>query len=391
MFILSQIEAYFKNKNLDVRKSGNARFFDQKVQPDVLSAVCESILHCLDDITKRFSVNDIRYCDYSNELVTEIFNKPEIKKATREYDKFFSQPFKMLAYSGLIQETKIGNLNYYTVIEKDIIEYISLRDRNAFYFLTIYLEKVLKDSGIWELFDNFLKQQTQSSLEALRENFVKFVINFTPINKVLEPIRILNPMLNILSFKYKKLGTIKGKMKEINYNDLLYNRPNWRDEKKDKSITRAEFNKKFLEQKVDNYNFYKYSIEKAKKFVKNIHKYSEIHRFSAYPAMQAHHIFLASEYPEIADIPENIIAITPNQHFYRAHPNNKTSVIDKSYQAICLLSKLDSIEICYRENTRYYDKNNFIDVLNIGLEQNLSYDLDFEELKYNIGKIFYQY
>ena len=386
--MLKKIEEFFKCKDLDIRKSHNARFFDQKVQPDVLSAVCESILYCIDDITNSFSVNDIRYCDYSNELVTEIFNKPEIKKASNEYDKFFSQPLKMLAYAGLIKESKKGRENIYLVIEKEMIEYISLRDRNAYYFLTIYLEKVLKDSGIWELFENFFMEQTQSSLEILRHNYINFIIHNTPINKELEPIRILNPLLNILSFKYKKLGTVKGKIKEINYNDLLYNRPNWRDIKKDKSLTRSEFNVLFFEQGIDNKKSYEYYIAKAKRFVKNIHKISEIHKFNSYPATQAHHIFLASNYPELADIPENIIAITPNQHFYRAHPNNKTSVIDKSYQIICLIAKLDSIEIDYYNNTEYYNKNNLIDVINIGLEQSFDYTISFEELKHNIMKLY---
>ena len=49
---------------------------------------------------------------------------------------------------------------------------------------------------------------------------------------------------------------------------------------------------------------------------------------------------MESEFPQIADSPENIIVLTPNQHFYRAHPNNKTSIIEKQYQrAIALLEK----------------------------------------------------
>jgi hypothetical protein len=165
---------------------------------------------------------------------------------------------------------------------------------------------------------------------------------------------------------------------------LLYNRPNWRDVKKDKSLTREEFNAQFFEKEIDNEKFYKYQIEKAKRLVKTIHSFSEIHRFDAYPATQAHHIFLSSQFPELADIPENIIAITPNQHFYRSHPNNKTSILDKSYQVICLISKLDSIEIDYRNGNGQYNKEKFIDVINTGLEQNFSYTVDFEELKHNI-------
>ena len=152
--MINKILEYFENIDLDIRKRRSARFFDQKVQPDVLSAVCECILNCTEKKT-IFTVNDIRFCPYSNDLVTEIFNKPEIKKAENEYDKFFAQPLKMLAYCGLLKENKKGRTNEYTIIHKDFLEYISLRDRNAFYFLSFYLEKVLKDSDIWKDFDYF--------------------------------------------------------------------------------------------------------------------------------------------------------------------------------------------------------------------------------------------
>ena len=154
--MINKILEYFENIDLDIRKRRSARFFDQKVQPDVLSAVCECILNCTED-KNIFTVNDIRFCPYSNDLVTEIFNKPEIKKAENEYDKFFAQPLKMLAYCGLLQENKKGRTNEYTIIHKDFLEYISLRDRNAFYFLSFYLEKVLKDSDMWTDFDYFFK------------------------------------------------------------------------------------------------------------------------------------------------------------------------------------------------------------------------------------------
>jgi hypothetical protein len=379
----NKIESYLNNIDLDIRKTNNARFFDQKVQPDVLSAVCECILNCIDK-KNSFSVNDIRYCEYSSELVTEIFNKPEIRKADNEYDKFFSQPLKMLAYCGLISEYKQGRSNVYKILENDFIHYISLRDRNAYYFLTIYLEKVLKDSNIWNDFDNFFKLQDKNSLYELRNKYVNFIIKNTSINKELEPIRIFNPLLNTLSFKYKKLGSKLGDVAEINYNNLLYNQVNWRDIRKDKSMTRDEFNNIFVSENIDNLKSYKYHIEKTKRFVKSIHKNSEIHRFNNYPATQAHHIFLSSQFPELADVPENIIAITPNQHFYRAHSNNKTSIVDKSYQAICLISKLDSIENDYRNDLGNYSKENFVDILNNGLGTEIRHTVDFEELKHNI-------
>lgn len=176
-------------------------------------------------------------------------------------------------------------------------------------------------------------------------------------------------------------------MKNVNFNDLLYNQPNWRDINKDKNVSRQEFNIRF-QAEAEISPSYNHAIAKAKRLVKIIHPFSEIHRFDAYPATQAHHIFLSSQFPELADIPENIIAITPNQHFYRAHPNNKTSILDKSYQAICLISKLDSIEIDYRNGHNNYSKEKFVELINIGLEKEFPKTIDFEVLKHEIIKSF---
>lgn len=137
----------------------------------------------------------------------------------------------------------------------------------------------------------------------------------------------------------------------------------------------------------NNSSYYKYAITKAKRFVRTLHPYSEIHRFKEYPGIQAHHIFMESEFPEIADYPENIICLTPNQHYFRAHPNNHTYTLDKDYQLVCLLCKLDSIEINYREGKEDYSLQDFIQVLNIGFDTDIfTSKMDFEEVKYQILK-----
>lgn len=75
--IIKHLEKY----DLDVRKSKDARFTDQKCTPDVICAVCECIIDFVkDDTNKQFTINAIRYSEYSNHLVTDVFNKPEIKK-----------------------------------------------------------------------------------------------------------------------------------------------------------------------------------------------------------------------------------------------------------------------------------------------------------------------
>jgi hypothetical protein len=363
--------------DLDIRKTKNARFMDQKVTPDVLSSVSEAIVEC--NPKEPFTVNDIRYCNYANEIVTSIFNKPSIEEAPNEYDKFFSQPMKTLSYAKILEEIKQGNRNFYKINNYEILEYISLSDRKALEFLTLYIEKVLNDSGIWEMFEKFLKNSTKENFYNLKDFFDKFILKNTPIKQTTEIHRIFSKILNILSFKYKAKGTIKGRLSEniINYNDLSYNRVNFRDLQKPKNIPRNQFVASIEFNQIDLYR-----IQKAKRYVKKIHPYSEIHPFSIYPATQFHHIFPQNEYPEIADLPENIIALTPTQHLFRAHPNNNTHLIDKSYQKLCLIYKLHSIEIDYFNQTNFYDLSNFIEVINIGYDVDLPKYISAEELKH---------
>ena len=365
---------------------------DQKVIPDVLSAVSECVLEFLGaDIYKSFTKNDIWFSSYAQELITTSFNKPDLTEAKSEYDKFFAQPLKALAYAKILNEKKEGNTNYYSVNNCELLKYISLRERNALDFLYTYLEKVIEDSGLSYVFDSFFQQQDKHSFEVLRKTMFDFYKENTNIKKDYEPSRIFNKIINILAFKKKKKGSIKGSLSKtpIYLDEIRYNRVNWRDIGKEKGITREEFSK-VLSENTSLEGYFKYSIQKAKKFVKLLHPFSEIHRFDQYPGSQAHHIFMESEFPEIADYPENIICITPNQHFCRAHPNNKTSVIDKDYQIICLLSKLDSIEMNHREGKEDYSLTDFIEVLNIGFKTDyFKKTMDYEELKHQIIKFSY--
>lgn len=383
------INEHLNKFDFDVRKSRDARFMDQKVTPDVLCAVSECVIEFLsENMEKEFTKNDIWHSEYAQTLITESFNKPNLKDADSEYDKFFAQPLKTLAYAKVLTETKRGNTNFYRVNRFDILEYISLRERNALNFLELYLSKVIFDSGLQSVFDVFFEKQDKASLEELRNTLFKFYFTNTNIKKEYEPPRIFNKIINILAFKKKAKGTIRGTVSKFTLpiEEIRYNRINWRDIGKDKGITRDEF-KQTLGDKIEVQGFYKYSIQKAKKFVRKIHPYSEIHRFKEYPGLQAHHIFMESEFPEIADLPENIICITPNQHFLRAHPDNKTSIIDKSYQFICLISKLDSIEISYRNRNDDYSLEDFTKVLNAGFNTDFfKPEMDFEEIKHQILK-----
>lgn len=224
-----------------------------------------------------------------------------------------------------------------------------IRDTNALTFLILYIQKVLQDSRIYYVFDNFFNKQNKSSFKSLKDTFVNFTIQNTPINGSVECGRIFTKILNPLAFNLRKQGTRKGHLSNtiITFDELKYNRINWRDELsgKDKITTRQEYEQTAFALQANAH----YNMQKAKRIVRRYNdnfngSCSELKQQSEQVlATQIHHIFPASEFPQISDFIENLIALTPNQHFAMAHPNNQTSYIDKDFQYICLLAKTTTI------------------------------------------------
>ncbi|GAA7719920.1 restriction endonuclease [Helicobacter pylori] len=367
-----QIIDFLKIRDYDIRKTQNARWIDQKCTPDVLSIVADCILEFTQyNIEKSFSIRDIWDSHYTNENVKMIFSKPDLNSdfSMHEYDKFFSQPIKLLAYSGILFETKTGNRNIYTIQNIELLEYLMQRETNALKFLILYIQKVLMDSGIYPLFDNFLQKQDTESFKQLKDGFTHFTINNTAINNATECFRIFTKIINPLAFYYGKKGTRKGFLSNtiITKDELNYNRINWRDIGKDKNITRQEYDL-INSKRIANSN---YLILKAKKVVKQYndnfnHSLSEVKgENETAQATQMHHIFPVQDFSLIADCIENLIALTPNQHFICAHPNNQTRLIDKDFQYICLLAKTNTI---FNDTQDVYDWKHYIFVLNMGLK-----------------------
>ena len=384
----------FLNKyNYDIRQSNNARWIDQKCTPDVISIIADCILEYTKYNTDtEFSVSDIWHSQYARENILTIFSKPDTDSdnAKNEYDKFFSQPIKLLAYSHVLIRQKKGNKYIYRIGNLDLLEYIMQRDTNALTFLILYIQKVLKDSDIYNEFEYFFINQNKESFHDLKTKFTEFTITYTDINTSVECGRIFTKILNPLAFKLQKKGTEKGNISKtiITMDELRYNRINWRDElsDKDKTITRKEHS--LLNIKVDTTA--QYFIQRAKKIVR---RYNQIHnndlselkqQNETVQATQIHHIFPVSEFPSISDYVENLIALTPNQHLSMAHPNNQTMYIDRDFQYICLLAKTTTIMNGYEHiNDNIYDFNKYKTVLNTGLNTtqfNTIKDLDFTTL-----------
>lgn len=374
---MEQIKEHLKNFDLDIRKSWDARFMDQKITPDVLCVISDCILQFInDDIHREFTTKDIWESDYANQNIKDIFNKPDVlnKNAASEYNKFFAQPLKMLAYAHILNLTKRRGKNFFTINNKTLLEYISIKERNALKFIVLYLEKVLNDSEVFTLFEDFFRENTKNKFNTLKSGYEHFIIENTPINKPLEVRRIFTKVLNPLAYVKNLHGTQRGYFSRdvIGYDELMYNRKNWRDIAKLRGETRQEYEsraKGVIEIRMNA--FARFTMEKAKRLIRERNKdISEINdEFSFGQATQVHHIFPRNEYPKIESYLENLILLTASQHSAKAHPNNNTRLIDRDYQCLCLLSKTDSIrESVEAKKDGFYSKEDFVFVLNEGIK-----------------------
>lgn len=387
MITEKEIEEFVNQFNYDLRISNNGRWIDQKCTPDVLNIVADCVFHYVNmDSKKEFTKDCIWRSEYAEENVRDIFNKPELNeaKSESEYDKFFAQPLEMLANANVLNKTKKGNKNFYTIQNFDVLEYISLRERNSLLFIRIYCEKVLKDSELWSVFDEFFTYQNKFTFDKMKDSYEKFIIKHTKINGVTEVRRIFTKVLNPIACNLKKLGTTRGNLSKniITFSSLMYNQENFRDINidKPKGMTRTEWDLERSSQ--SNKNYFKYQSQKAKRFLR---LFNEQYRdgkseffddFANGKATQIHHIFPEHLFPEISAYLENLIALTPTQHLTKAHPDNNTKRIDTTYQELLLKAKIAIIEenINNIEVETIYSFANFIEVLNTGFLT--EYDVD---------------
>ncbi|GIM50153.1 hypothetical protein [Capnocytophaga stomatis] len=397
--MIEKITQHLSQYNLDVRKTNDARFTDQKCTPDVVCIIADCVMNIRESSpNQEFVVQDIWDSQYFIKNVKAIFNKPSAKNPTTksEYDKFIQQPLRLLAYAGILSIEKRGNKNFYKINNLPFLEYISLKDRNAYVFLYQYFVKVLSDSGMLKFFEEYKEKYyagnlTDTYFKELQNRFIKFIIGNTAINGEVEVRRIFPKILNVYACENNLPGSVKGRISpnEFYYTDLMYNRTNWRDVSKDKTISRQEA---FAENELNTITdtaFNSYLVQKAMNQIKKMYKESEVKdQWANGEATQIHHIFPKSKFPELAHYLENLIKLTPTQHFTKAHPNNKTDEINIDYQLVCLLAKSDSIEKSLNKGEFIYSKESFVFCINIGLKQELAFSLNFKDIKTQLVHIY---
>lgn len=377
------LEFFCNQHDYDLRKSGNGRWIDQKCTPDVVWSIADFVLDYVDNVKDTFTVKDIWQSEYAKQTIAETYSKPgtDEKTAENEYDKVFSQPLCMFCYAGIIEDISTTRRHLYRISNRDVLEYIARNDIFALRFLHCYIEKVLSDSELLDVFTNFFDNQDKHHFNVMKQSFIDFYHKYTPIKKDYEPKRIFTKVLNPLAFKAGKKGTERGRMSSdvIKKADMMYNRDNFRDVYRDKpkGVSRQEW----LAQHPDidrRDGYFEQMMSRSKKILRELitnsrNSLSELTQFvdgydDMVAATQMHHIFPKNEFPEIMHYVENLIALTPNQHFGFAHPNNNTQIIDIAAQKVLLVAKTNSI----RENLTnpaeddIYEFCNLLIVLSIG-------------------------
>lgn len=385
------LSIHFSQLNLDIRKkpTGYSRFMDQKVTPDVLSFIADCIVNFLGgkNPSTSFTTKDIWDFSYFVKNTIAVFGKPSPinEAAGSEYDKFIAQPLKALAFSKILDEKKVGIKNTYTVLNPELLEFISRSERNSWAFLVTYITKVLTDSGFIGNFEMFKNKALAGTLnikdfESLKNEFQSFMRGYTEINGDTEINRIFPKILNPYSAYYLINGTEKGHLTSgrFSYSDLMYNRENFRDIRKNKTLSRRE-SLAIIKKQPETVL---YHVQKAKNIIKRHHTHSEVpDSLGKGEATQVHHIFPENEFPEISDYLENLILLTPQQHNTRAHPSNNTHTIDKEYQKECLLAKIDSLVASISKDENLYSLEKFIHVLNVGFKLDLSTKTTLDKLR----------
>lgn len=378
---INLLQSFINQHDYDIRKTQNGRWIDQKCALDVVCFVADCIVDYIQSGgSEPFQSPDIWHQQYSMENVQAIFGKPDpnIRSTLDEYNKFFRQPMKMLAAAGVLNEDGyVGQTIQFSIANWDVLKYIALRERNSYEFLCMYIEKTLYDSGLKDNFASFFDLQSPEEFYSLKNAYIDFCLQYTPINTAVEASRIFSKVLNPLACKYHLRGSHRGRLSlnMITFDQLMYNRANWRDVAlgKNKNIARSDFHRD-SDSTSDAYT--RYLVNRA---MKNLREYNDIYRASTSEivdrfsvgelATHMHHIFPKNEYPELAEYIENIIALTSGQHLQKAHPNGNTFIVDKEYQYTCLIAKTENIRknlINGQREPTIYNFEDFMFVLDTG-------------------------
>ena len=377
-----EIDQHLSTLDIKLVEKKPLTFTNQKIKADVIEVIAELIIRYIEDNDNYFSAPELRENTGNNEIISRTFSKPltDDPLAAREMDKFFSQPCSYLAFYKILELKKNNNRNYYTVLRKDILEYLSKNTLNSLNFIISANKKFVNSNlELKEPFNKFFTIQDRETFTKAKDAFIKFVKKYTDIIQEFEPKRVFTPFFNSLAYDLRKKGTLRGRLspRAIVYSELKYNRPNFYDESIDLpvGVTRQEYLPIYIAglNEQDGLDAEERSaIRKVKRYHNQISEYSRLEN-----AVETHHMFTRSSFESLRSYKENLINITPDEHRIKAHPNSNFGIVDEKFQIELLLAKLKSI----LADQNFYDLKLFIFILNTGFNEQLDDNTSADEIK----------
>ena len=133
------LKQFLDGHSYDIRQTGNGRWIDQKCTPDEISFVAECVLELVRGSGRKvFCSPEVWRSDFAVSKVQQFFGKPDplVRSTLDEYNKFFREPLKMFAASGILKENgRKSNTIQFELVNADALAFVARNDWNAYTFL----------------------------------------------------------------------------------------------------------------------------------------------------------------------------------------------------------------------------------------------------------------
>jgi hypothetical protein len=394
MVTKEEIKSFLSHVNLKKTKVIPGVYFEQKITPDVLSFTASCILKFANENKgQNFGDKEIRGLDFFKETTKTYFSKPGQTSSTEnEYNKFTSYHLSLLAFAKILDETS-KRPRKYKIHALNLVEFISQSDRNALDFLEVYVEKLLQDNDLTIIFNIYKQKPNFQSYKLVKDKFWQWAKQNTLVkgDEATHTNRVFNKIFNIFAYSNHLSGEEKASIKPgpCPYGFLIYNRINFRDIRKPRGISRTEY-APIRKKQMGVRGWIGYLTNLSKKAIRSKYSVSEVNDPAYAPEargkIQIHHIFMGSEYLKFSHYHENLIAITAGQHNSYAH-DRSTRDVNKKFQVICLLAKLNSLKVSLSNHDSFYNLSKFIELLNECLSLQLPTNSTLNAIKEKLEEI----
>jgi hypothetical protein len=324
----------------------------------------------------------------------DYFSKAPQENAENEYNKVSSYQLGLLSFAGILKIVD-ERPKKYQIENFEAIDFLSINDLNASKFLSEYTEKFLVDNGLISYFEQYKNTPNQDNHLRAKEAYWEWAKVNTGVrgDDRKHTYRVFNKIFNVYCNKHRIPGEDASNITSgpCPYSFLIYNRENFRDQDMPSGMTRQQYKEEVLSE-IDSDGVVATLLKKAKDAVRARHgNDSEIKDanlgYEPNSGVHVHHILPQHSYSQFSLSRENLIALTPGQHFSRAHVEANTKTINSDFQKICLKQKFVAISESVKNDDGFYNLSEFIKILNICFGWNMSEASSLEEVSVRIEEI----